>query len=205
MSLSDLGRGIRHATVVGLLIMLGACGGLGRNAIVVLPDESGHVGTVVVGEGDKAQVLDSAYAAADVSGSGDLTKQTATAEAVQRAFGAAFAARPIPPRRYTLFFKLATDELTAESDSALTTLFADIKARPTYEVEVVGHTDTLHSHEANQALSQQRAEHVRTLLITRGIAADAISAAGRGELDLAVPTPDDTDEPRNRRVEATVR
>ena len=33
----------------------------------------------------------------------------------------------------------------------------------------------------------------------------AISVAGRGELDLAVPTPPGVHEPRNRRVQITVR
>lgn len=205
MCISRLGRGVRGAAIGALVLMLGACGGLGGNAIVVLPDESGHVGAVVVGEGSDAQVLDSAYATAEVNRSGKLTTKTAKSEEVQQAFGAAFAARPIPPKRFTLFFKLAKDELTDESEKALSALLTDIKARPTYEVEVVGHTDTQHSEDFNQSLSQQRAEAVRNVLIERGVDAQAISAVGRGELDLAVPTPDETDEPQNRRVEATVR
>lgn len=38
-----------------------------------------------------------------------------------------------------------------------------------------------------------------------GIPADRIQAAGRGEREPLVPTPDEVAEPRNRRVEVTVR
>jgi outer membrane protein OmpA-like peptidoglycan-associated protein len=37
------------------------------------------------------------------------------------------------------------------------------------------------------------------------VAAGAIAVAGRGQLDLAVKTADQVGEPRNRRVEITVR
>ena len=38
-----------------------------------------------------------------------------------------------------------------------------------------------------------------------GLDTGAISIAGRGKLDLLVPTADQTPEPRNRRVEILVR
>src|SRR5690606_24635318 len=123
----------------------------------------------------------------------------------QRVFGAAFAARPTPPKQFTLLFKLDSEDLTPESEATFTELFADVSRRSAYEVEVVGHTDTLQSQEYNQALSQVRADRVRALLIQRGLAAEAIMATGRGELDPAVRTADQTAEPRNRRVEVTVR
>ena len=201
----DLARGLRGIAAGMLLLALGACSGIGGNAVVVLPDESGHVGAVVVGEGDKAKVLDSAYATAEVGRGGSLSTRTVQQEDVQRAFGAAMAARPIPPKQFTLLFKLDSEELTPESEATFAALFDDIRRRGTYEVEVVGHTDTLHSQDYNQTLSQQRAEYVRTQLVSRGIAAGSIAAVGRGELDPAVKTPDQTSEPRNRRVEVTVR
>jgi outer membrane protein OmpA-like peptidoglycan-associated protein len=38
-----------------------------------------------------------------------------------------------------------------------------------------------------------------------GVARDSIQVAGRGEREPLVPTPDEAAEPRNRRVEITVR
>ncbi|MDQ1315719.1 MAG: OmpA-like protein [Pseudomonadota bacterium] len=68
-------------------------------------------------------------------------------------------------------------------------------------VEVAGHTDSRGSDEYNVDLSQRRAEAVRNYLISKGIAAERLSAKGYGE---SRPVADNaTDEGRfmNRRVE----
>jgi outer membrane protein OmpA-like peptidoglycan-associated protein len=74
-----------------------------------------------------------------------------------------------------------------------------------YQVEVIGHTDTFASKQYNQRLSLQRADAIKDKLVHDGLNPKSISVAGRGELDLAVPTPPGVHEPRNRRVEITVR
>lgn len=73
------------------------------------------------------------------------------------------------------------------------------------EVSVIGHTDTTGPAALNAALGLQRAMAIRDLLVEAGLAADLIDVVSHGEADLLVPTPDDTAEPRNRRVEVTVR
>ncbi|HYF08752.1 MAG TPA: OmpA family protein, partial [Acetobacteraceae bacterium] len=70
-----------------------------------------------------------------------------------------------------------------------------------YRFLIEGHTDTVGDARANQRLSERRAAAVRTWLIRRhAIAGDRLQAVGRGESDLAMPTPDNTPEVRNRRV-----
>jgi outer membrane protein OmpA-like peptidoglycan-associated protein len=46
---------------------------------------------------------------------------------------------------------------------------------------------------------------IRARLVHDGISTGSISVAGRGQLDLAVKTADQVAEPKNRRVEITVR
>jgi len=70
---------------------------------------------------------------------------------------------------------------------------------------VAGHTDAVGTDQYNDALSLRRAERVSALLVARGIPSDRITAVGRGKRELLVPTPDGVAEPRNRRVEITVR
>jgi outer membrane protein OmpA-like peptidoglycan-associated protein len=70
---------------------------------------------------------------------------------------------------------------------------------------VIGHTDTVGSHDDNDVLSLKRASYVKGLLIKLGIAPEQISVAGRGERELLVPTEDGVDEQKNRRVEVNVR
>lgn len=78
-------------------------------------------------------------------------------------------------------------------------------------IHLVGHTDRLGSHEYNMTLSQRRAETVRTYLISRGVNAATISAAGAGKLQQIHQCSDN--QPRqalinclqpNRRVEVNV-
>ena len=95
--------------------------------------------------------------------------------------------------------------MTPESLLKYRSVFDDIKRRPVYQVEVIGYTDTLGDKAHNQQLSLKRAAAIRDRLIADGLSASSISIAGRGELDPAVPTGPQVAEPRNRRVEITVR
>ncbi len=82
---------------------------------------------------------------------------------------------------------------------------AEVQHRPDPEVIIIGHTDRVGSVAQNDALSLQRAERVRQVLLGLGIPADRVTAVGRGEREPLVPTEDQVAEPRNRRVEVTVR
>ena len=130
---------------------------------------------------------------------------TADSQQVQQIFGGALAAEPILPSHFRLYFFKDTDTLTPESKLQYREVFDDIKRRPVYQVEVMGYTDTLGDESYNQQLSLKRAEAIRDRLIRDGLNPNSISVAGRGDLDPAVPTAPQTSEPRNRRVEITVR
>lgn len=112
---------------------------------------------------------------------------------------------PLAPVRLTLYFLEGTTELTPESQPGLAFLIKEVSERPGAEVQVTGYTDTLGSPEVNDRLSQQRAEQVLDALAKQGIDPAMMSAVGRGERDLRVPTPDGVREPANRRVVVTIR
>ncbi len=76
-----------------------------------------------------------------------------------------------------------------------------LQQNPEVRVFVDGYTDTAGPAAYNMELSRRRAQAVADYLIGRGIDADRITVRAFGETELAVPTPDDTPEPRNRRVE----
>jgi len=76
-----------------------------------------------------------------------------------------------------------------------------LKAWGDVNIEVAGHTDSMGSDAYNMKLSQRRAEAVRNFLISRGVAADRLTAKGYGE---AQPVADNATEEgrfKNRRVE----
>jgi outer membrane protein OmpA-like peptidoglycan-associated protein len=74
------------------------------------------------------------------------------------------------------------------------------KAGGVVTVQVTGYTDTSGSAAYNQRLSERRAYHVAQILTHKGVPWNAMMIGGRGENDLAIPTPDGVREPRNRRV-----
>jgi outer membrane protein OmpA-like peptidoglycan-associated protein len=76
---------------------------------------------------------------------------------------------------------------------------------PAAEVTVIGHTDRVGSIESNDALSLQRAQTVRDLILQSGIQPITLEVAGRGEREPLVPTADDVPEAQNRRVEINLR
>ena len=173
--------------------------------VVLLPSHDGAVGAVVVQEGGREVVLNTAYASAKTGPGGRLEPGQATPDDVKSIFADALSAEPPRPVTFILYFIEATDQFTPESQALVDQVLVAIASRPAPELTVAGHTDTVGTVQFNDALSLRRAERVRALLIARGIAPDSINAIGRGKRELRVPTPDGTPEPRNRRVEITVR
>ncbi|HEY0840136.1 MAG TPA: OmpA family protein, partial [Vulgatibacter sp.] len=65
---------------------------------------------------------------------------------------------------------------------------------------VAGHTDTVGDAGSNRTLSVARARAIANYFRSKGVRIP-IHFAGFGEEQPAVPTPDETDEPRNRRAD----
>jgi OOP family OmpA-OmpF porin len=194
---------MRHLAAIALACALAACSQ--RQALfVVLPNPDGSAGQITVDDGKTSVALDKPYAASEVRG-GSAAPVAVDSPQVQQIFGEAIAARPILPAHFRLYFISDSDTLTPDSQRLYRDVFEDIKRRPVYEVEVVGHTDTLGDKTYNQQLSLSRARAIRVRLVQDGLNSVAIATAGRGQFDLAIPTRDQVSEPRNRRVEITVR
>jgi outer membrane protein OmpA-like peptidoglycan-associated protein len=127
------------------------------------------------------------------------------ASEVEKQFGDTLSSLPLPPQAFTLYFRLESDELTDESRVLLPGVLKAVASRPAPEVGVVGHTDTTGDPRSNYALGLDRANRVRTLLAGAGVDSSLIDVSSHGESDLRVSTADDVLEPRNRRVEISVR
>jgi len=103
-----------------------------------------------------------------------------------------------------LNFETASTQLTANSQATVTSLSQTLKAHPTAQVQLSGHTDNTGTADANQKLSLARANAVKQMLVSSGIAADRITTSGYGQ-DRPTAS-NDTEEGRakNRRLELTV-
>ena len=208
-----------HALTVAVLLAAG-CGpkrvapkiptappATATTVIALLPDpESGVTGHARVTNEFGATNLTTARAATEVKSDGPPGAVNVASEAdVTRLFGAALAALPPEPRHFTLNFKFESDALTDESTRKVPEILAAVKRLAVPEVVVIGHTDTLGESKANIALGLKRAASVKGVLVEAGIAPALIEVASHGEADLLVKTRDNKAEPRNRRVEISVR
>jgi peptidoglycan-associated lipoprotein len=194
---------VRGFACLLLAAALAACTPDRQALFVVLPNPDGSAGAVTIEEGNQSVLLDHAYAAGEVRGTTAAPVALQSAQ-VNQIFGQAIGARPILPTHFRLYFISDSTDLTAASVRLYRSVFDDIKHRPVYQVQVIGHTDTLGEGSYNLQLSLRRARAIRDHLIKDGIAATAVSVAGRGDRDLAVPEPPNTSQPLNRRVEITV-
>jgi outer membrane protein OmpA-like peptidoglycan-associated protein len=172
---------------------------------VLLPDEAGKTGALSVTHADQAHVLDTPHAATHIKEPGRVEKRTVHPDEVRQAFGAALSAQPPRPVSFTLYFLEGKDEFTPESQLLIQNVLAEIARRPAPEVIVIGHTDRVGNVSYNDTLSLRRAERARGELAKAGIPAERIQIAGRGEREPLIPTEDEVAEPRNRRVEISIR
>ena len=111
------------------------------------------------------------------------------------------------PRSFVLdncTFESGKATLKEEAYSVIDALVEYLKRKDDERIEIGGHTDNVGKAEANMILSTNRANAVRDYLLTKGIAADRITAKGYG---MTVPIEDnDSEEGRqaNRRTEVKI-
>ena len=103
-----------------------------------------------------------------------------------------------------LFFATNKTYILPQSEQAMADLAEFLLLNPSVTIHITGHTDAVGSDEANQILSEGRANAVRADLIKRGVAPERMTAEGKGEREFVADN--DTEEGRqlNRRVEFVI-
>lgn len=178
-----------------------------NNVVVLIPDPDGKVGKLVVSNQAGRQVLHEAGQATfitDAQTTPEAPVVMGKAE-IQRRFGEALAARPSMPVSFILYFHSDSTELVDSSRALLPQVISAITKRGSVDVSVVGHCDTMGADAYNLQLSRQRAETVAKILTDGGVDPKSLEITSHGKRRLLIPTADNVSEPRNRRVEVTVR
>jgi outer membrane protein OmpA-like peptidoglycan-associated protein len=174
--------------------------------VVLLPDPDGRVGLLDVSNEKGSQVLDQAWQGTEAAGRARPGEPKVLGEEqVRRLFADALAAEPLPPVSFLLHFRTGSAALSPESTALLERIAEGIRERTSPDVIVSGHCDTVGSADVNQLLSLKRASAVADALVARGVDRQTIRVTYHGKGNPLVPTPDGVEEPRNRRVEVTVR
>lgn len=209
----------RRWLVVGVLLAAVSCATACGPKRIELPVKPGQSLTVLLPDSDTNKP--GAARVSNPAGAADLDEEreaalattgrapipgTLSQQEVDAIFGDALSALPPPPRRFTLFFEFGeSDVLTSESKALIPEILSVVKQHVVQDVVVIGHTDTMGTQQANYALGLKRAMMVRNLLVDAGLDGSTVDVTSVGELDPVIKTPDETREPRNRRVDIAVR
>ena len=103
-----------------------------------------------------------------------------------------------------VLFQTGKYALSTDAQLKLAKLSGIIQAHPGLNLAIEGYTDNTGTADFNMTLSQQRADTVRTFLITQGLSPDSITSKGLGEADPIADNSTPAGRKLNRRVEIIV-
>ena len=106
-----------------------------------------------------------------------------------------------PLQEWTLHFESGRHELTAESKSQLDEVALRVGQLQEFRLYLAAHTDAEGTGAFNQALSQRRAQSVRSYLQGKGVPTDGLVVETFGENQPAFTNDDEDGRARNRRVQ----
>lgn len=177
-----------------------------KAVVILLAEDDGSVGSVLVSSGDQEVRLDQAGQGTELRTSKPPAETTTySQDKITALFGAALSAQPIVPARFLLYFKHDSNELTDDSSNALPGILEEIKRRPSPQIVIIGHTDTMGPAQYNQQLGFQRAQLIYDAFVGIGADPSQIKIESHGEANPLVATADEVMEPKNKRVEVSVR
>ncbi|MBX3349390.1 MAG: OmpA family protein [Nitrospira sp.] len=101
-------------------------------------------------------------------------------------------------------FRLNSAILLPEGKAVLNSVAAILQEDPTVPFEVGGHTDNVGPEQSNWVLSEQRAKAVVEYLISRGVAAERLTAKGYGASRPIADGTTDEGRQQNRRIEFSI-
>ncbi|WP_082191449.1 OmpA family protein [Cellvibrio sp. pealriver] len=103
-----------------------------------------------------------------------------------------------------VLFEVGRSDLKSNAHANLNKLVRFLEQQPERSVVIEGHTDNMGSDSYNQTLSQSRADAVKVFLIEQGIAANRITAVGKGESAPTASNDSSSGRQLNRRVEIVI-
>lgn len=192
----------------GLLLfalLASGCASKPSSYVVLMESPDGSTGAITVSTAQGTTLVNRKQQGVMLDGKAAQTAVPVEPQRIAADFTPALNAQPALPVSYLLYFKSGGAVLTDESKQALQEVLKTIISRGPSAVSVIGHTDTESGAAWNEKIGQKRAETIAKLLRDNGVQVLELVVTSHGERNLLVKTPDDTAEPKNRRVEVLVR
>ncbi|GAB4370580.1 MAG: hypothetical protein Kow00128_17750 [Deltaproteobacteria bacterium] len=203
------------AACLAVLLLAGGCSLLhatkapprSADVFVLLPDDRGKTGAIVVTgpDGNELLLSKTRQTVAISPGTGAGTPYILPRRDLRTLVGPAL--ESLPPRPKTFLFYFVRDDavLTPASRAEIGEALRAIRDHRPVEISIVGHTDTVGTRRYNRELGLKRARAVAEQVVSAGIDPSILEISSHGEGNPIVQTGDEVPEPRNRRVELTVR
>ncbi|MBA4391941.1 MAG: OmpA family protein [Desulfobacca sp.] len=190
-----------------LFLFSAGCSLPGKNVFVLLPDPDGKTGKILVSNPSGSQLLAHPKEATEIAKPGEAPSTPFIMEEkqIRDLFGPALDAQPSSPVYFLLYFKSGSTELTDESRKIIPDVFQTLKARNSTDVSIIGHTDRVGARETNFKIGLIRANFIKETLVKSGLDPNIVEVFSHGEDNPLIRTEDEIPEPRNRRVEITIR
>ncbi len=177
-----------------------------NNTIILLPDDNGSIGEVIVANQSGSQTINSAYTAIKVKDANSVidTPIVVDKDEVLEMFKSSLSSQPTKVKNYILYFNAGTTELTTESQKRIPEIISELSNRKIYELYIIGHTDTVGKADTNYRFGLKRADTVKQIITQHFPGNKNFTLSSHGEGDLLIPTDDEVDEAQNRRVEIEI-
>lgn len=180
-----------------------ALSGCAKSYLVLLEDHDGSTGKVTFSSAGQDTLVEQAGYGAALDSSKAVFK--VEQQQINKDFGRALASEPVPPEIFLLYFETGGTQLTPESQALIPKIIETTNKHPAADIAVIGHTDTVGDAAKNEKLANERAVQVSRLFDPSKLDVKEITVTSHGEKNLLIKTADEIAEPKNRRVEVTIR
>jgi peptidoglycan-associated lipoprotein len=191
-----------HILAAALALLLGACAP--TSYVVLLENEDGSTGAVIVEGKEGTSTVDTAGQGAALDGSSEKPFKLEDQQ-INIVCVAAIAAQPQTPVSYMLYFLSDSTEMKPDSETQFDGALKAMTARKAPDISVIGHADRSGDEDYNHQLALKRANMVADRIRAANANVAEITVTSHGEQNPVVKTADGVAEPQNRRVQITVR
>lgn len=192
--------------LLSFALLITGCG-TKNNLIILGPASDGLIGALEIETEKGSAVLDEGNKAIFIKDRTSIPSQPkaiSTAE-TQALFRDALLIHPSMPQSFLLYFQNNSTVLTEKSQKLIPAILETVKKRESRDISIVGHTDRQGKDGYNRILAMERAQVVYDILRAEKIKGEEMTILYHGESNPLVPTAEDVEEPRNRRIEVMVR
>ena len=170
--------------------------------VILLDGRKKHTAIIVTTSKGSVRI-DKPLVAVTVSANDTISKpKKLTQSQVEAITGAIYKTSNKKQYRFVFYFNKLN--LVAKSKKELQNFLTKLSSLQDPYINIIGNTDTIGTVENNKVLGLKRAQKIAAIIDASHIKYLKMDLSSNSELNLAVPTPDETGEPRNRRVEVLV-